>query len=287
MNSREASVGALARLPRLCTAMFNLEPLPVQCLHLCLVTYDYLNDDDEDIRETATKVICRILYAGNSRNDQDMIPLVASERLLALICKRWPLAPEVVETAMSRAFRVHSTLTRSVHDQLLKSAEEDNSLFAEEKQNLYIDEAREARVWSQMLMRLSAEAVSKPLQRALAVWTMDGLNELTAEANARVGGPLGWSSKPEVFVLGLRVVFAAEVLLHLRDGGIGVPVRGSVIRSKLRELADAGERNEMHPLWLRAIRKTLETSVTAKLRRIQLVLGAVERRLTSAWSGKR
>lgn len=262
--------------------MADTDALSDQFFNLCQTTYDYLNDDDEDIRETAAVVACRILQADSERTYTDLVPMLATEYLASFICRRWPQKPETAGSAVLRAYGITQNHNRSVQDLVADYTKEDTTLFAEEKQNLYIDEARETMVWTQALLRLSPQAFSKPLLQALSQWTVDGLRTLKDRCSNDVDGPLGWSSNAEVFNLGLRVVFAARILLHLQDIRVKVPVKGSDVRRQLEELTVADEVNEMHPLWFRAIHRTLEQSVLARLGRVHRVLDKAGRQLASA-----
>ncbi|KAK5092851.1 hypothetical protein LTR16_007642, partial [Cryomyces antarcticus] len=84
---------------------------------------------------------------------------------------------------------------------------------------------------------------------------------LTEAAQAEVDGALGWTSKPEVFALGMRVVYGADVLLDWTARSKKVPVRGSETRRALREFADVGSGAGVHEMWLDQVEKTLALSV--------------------------
>jgi hypothetical protein len=136
---------------------------------------------------------------------------------------------------------------------------EDTALFAQEKQNLYKDDTLDAVVWSRVLLYLPASTIPSDLQEGLAKWVSDGLAVLTETAKEEVDGALGWSSKTEVFTLGMRVLLSAEVVMSW--GGAD---RAKTM-SALRKFADQGKEAGVHGLWLEKVEGMLSKSVLAML----------------------
>ncbi len=244
---------------------------------LCLIVYETLNDDDNDIRELGARIVLRIVaaIAPHKRHPRDVVPSVACYILCAYLVKNHYHSTVLVAEALRRLVGEKETsalVFPSFRTTLLKAARVDATLFGEEKQNLYVDEVREANVWSRMLMRLSTDALPKQLGDGFTEWVIDGLDVLTTTAKSELDGPLGWTSKPEVFTLGLRVIHAADVILDWRTRSKSVSITGSFIRQKLRELADAGEKSFMHGIWLRQVKTILERSVLRQMQRVRDVM---------------
>lgn len=169
---------------------------------------------------------------------------------------------------------------RAVKDIIIESGRQDTALFVQEKQNLFIDDAREMRLWSHVLMQISPKAFSQQLVHTLSDWTMDGLDTLLSTLDTRSDGPLGWKRRPEVFVLGLQLIYAAEVLLVLYGKARElVSVAGSDIRRKLVQLLIEGEKNEMHPLWLEQIERVLGRSIVRGVTRAGFVVSTASAKL--------
>jgi len=247
------------------------------------VTYDALNDDDDEIRDLAACLVTRIVAGKHYRdNMKDVIPLVASQKLSEYLARKYSRSQELCVEAVRRMTNSDSTrspLRNSVADTLAQAQEEDTALFVQEKQNLFIDEVREAIIWSRVLKNLSVKAVPRRLAHAFSQWVMDGIAVLTECATNQVDGPLGWISKTEVFVLGMQVVCGAEVLLNWRSRSRKVPVAGYTIRRALREFADIGSVNKVHPLWIEKIEEILEASVMGRLAVMKRSMGLVVERL--------
>lgn len=217
IHTREAATEAIDRIRLLWTPLATDEGMDAIFLNICVATYDLLNDDDEDIRLLAARITCRILAAASKgRQQTEYEPTVSSQKLLGLCVSRWPESEDLAATALRRAFNLSEDWSpQPVAGQITALSKGDTALFAEEKQNLYIDDAREVRVWSQVAQRISSRAISGELMAFLAAWVDAGLDALEIQAQRTVDGALGWSSKADVFTLGLRVIFGAEVLLAL------------------------------------------------------------------------
>lgn len=247
---------------------------------LCLTVYETLNDDHDDIRELGAKVALRIVAAvePHKRYPPDVVPSVACYMLCAYLVKNHYQSTVLVAEAIRRLVgknEISALVFPSFRTTLLQAARVDVALFGEEKQNLYLDEVREADAWSRILMRLSTDALPKHLGDGFTEWVMDGLDVLTTTAKSELDGPLGWTSKPEVFTLGWRVIHAADVVLNWRTRSRKINMTGSFIKQKLRELADAGEKIFMHEIWLCQIETVLERSVLRQLQRVGDVLNTL------------
>ncbi|PPJ54294.1 hypothetical protein CBER1_06556 [Cercospora berteroae] len=272
--TREAAAEALGQVTSL-WQYINTEPkLADSFLQLCLAVYDLLNDDDEDIRLLASEIVTRILAAGPTRAPASE-PIVASQRLLTFCVGRWLDSPNLVARAFQRSFDLSDTETtsRSVAQQLEASTQNDTALFAEEKQNLYIDEAKEVRVWSQVLQKLSLQAIDKTLISTIATWVDEGLNALTIHSESNADGALGWTTQPEIYVLGLQVVYAVELLFNFSARGAKIPLQPSELRKKLYTLITALEKAEGNCLWRWEAERVLSESLSLKISSVSRFIG--------------
>lgn len=100
---------------------------------------------------------------------------------------------------------------------------------------------------------------------------LDGLAALTETARREGDGALGWTSKAEVFALGMRVICAAEVVLGWKVEG----VEAGSVRRTLRELVDVRSGEGVHGLWVEKIEAVLEREVLEGLRRVYGSLSAM------------
>ena len=136
----------------------------------------------------------------------------------------------------------------------------DNALFVEEKRNLFIDEVKEAEAWAGGLAdlhpRLDANFTSD-----LDTWIFEGISALATVARSRTDGPLGWTSKSEVFTIGMRVILAAGYVLRSdeKDGSGTRKER----RDALTAFGDVAKEHLVHELWLRELEEILEGNADA------------------------
>ena len=273
LNTREAVGSSIDRLHTSWRWVASHPSGSKPYLRLCIIVYDLLNDDDEDIRLTGSRATGRILSAGVSHYcHADLSPLVASQRLASFISRYWSDDAELASFALQRAFGVEQQSSVTVCDRLKQYEQSDTVLFAEEKQNLYVDEAREVKVWSQVLLRLDLRRLPWSSLKRLSEWTTESLQTLTDKFTLDVDGPLGWTANMDIFTLGLQVIYAAELLLHLVTCGKRLPVRASHLRRRLAEFAAACVASHGNCLWLTEVERVLATSATAKVFAVQSLL---------------
>ena len=251
-------------------------------LRFYLVVYDLNNYDDDDVRDLGAQAACRILAAtSNSNATEHLLPLVAGSQLAARISRQFNTTAYLANFAIGRLTEntYRDGMIPSVAKKLETAQRQDVALFAEEKQNLFVDSAREARLWSRVLVHLSRKAFSKAMLHDFTQWTMEGLDVLVAKAVQEHDGSLGWTRNSEVFVLGFRVISAAEVLLKLRLRSSKGTVRGTEIRTKLVRLLEAGIKSEIHPLWLEQIEKVVQRSLLVGVERLGAAVVGLSTRL--------
>ena len=239
-----------------------------------LAFYDLLNDDDEENRRDAAHSVSSVFSDPSSYSKpQDegkisLMPLASASELLSFLRSSYRDSPDLCSEAILRltgpsseygsrivAGVPTSTKEKSSNGMGLTSfkvlfgqaRKEDNVLFVEERQNLFIDDVREAERWAEVLQDLSYAAV-EGFVSYLETWVLEGLAVLLDAANEE-DGPLGWTSKPDVFAMGLRVIVAAEVLLKWIMKGHS-KVETEMVRHYLKELAEIGRRTKLHGLWI-------------------------------------
>jgi hypothetical protein len=220
--------------------------------------YDCLNDDDEEIREAAASTVNDCL----DRRENGYLPINASNQLLAVIVDKELHCARATDEAIKRLtggrLRKGVILPRpslSVSGVLTAGA----ALFAVEKQNLYIDDFRESKAWAKVLRNFVPTARQFDI---LESWTLSGLR---AANNTNIGledlgppyGPLGWSSKPEFFLLIARILACAEVVLFwAREQR-----RETEVLDCLMRFATNGERSQINEFLLTMATTILERSI--------------------------
>ncbi|KAH8724346.1 HEAT repeat protein-like protein [Phaeosphaeriaceae sp. PMI808] len=173
-------------------------------LGLSLILHDMLSDDDDEIRDTAAQATTSLLRAQSPhQNIKNTVPILASHHLAMFLSNKFRSNNHLALEAMRRLTNTppHTPLFATPFSHTLEQErKEDTALFASEKQNLYKDDVLDAVLWSRVLA-----SVRRPDRATdLAVWVLDALAHLTRVASDEADGPLGWSSKGEVFALGMR-----------------------------------------------------------------------------------
>jgi len=171
---------------------------------------------------------------------------------------------------------LNGCLTPSAIQQFSEARHESTALFAIEKQNLFVDEVRESVIWSRVLKRLSKRALSTEHAAALSKWVTGGLEKLIEVAEAEVDGPLGWASKLSMFILGIRIILATDVLLCWRTVTGKVQIPGSSLRMLLGRLVTVAESGRLHNMWLELAEEILVNSILGRMGIIQGILHRVE-----------
>ncbi|KAG9564645.1 hypothetical protein KCU71_g5793, partial [Aureobasidium melanogenum] len=262
-DTRYAAVIATQQLEEKSLAYFNSIDSSNSVLHFCLAVYDLCNDDDIEIRTLAAPVATKILNAGSDKKQAAMVPLGANQGLAEFISSAYGSDALAASTAISRATAnaVNTSFPDSVKHSLAEKSKSGSSLFAQEKHNLFVDETREARLWSSVAARLQPSAFSFRLLMNLCTWVVDGLDVLIAEIEEKPDTPLGWSRKSEVFVLGMQILYAAQLVLTLSKRGIDMPVQASAIIKRLEMLLHKGGENGVNVLWLQTGKEILEQQI--------------------------
>jgi hypothetical protein len=198
---------------------------------------------------------------------------LTSHRLATFLTTHFHTSPHLARAALRRltAPPLHTPLfTTPFAQTLAKEREEDTTLFATEKQNLFFDPTLDAVFWARVLRRC---APPPTLADKLGAWVADALRVLVATSEGEGGAALGWSSKTEVFTLGMRVLCAAEVAL-------GWEVRDAVdIRQLLGRFVVVGREKGIGELWVGVAEKVFAESVLGVVRSAVGRVRAIERGL--------
>lgn len=246
-----------------------------EMLRLYLLLYDSLLDDDEDVRESGAATVSKVLFAAVSQDVSTRRPIAftvpaARHQLLkflredyhgsaALWTESWqriigcPSIGERTDTTRSTQLPAPKTVLEALR-------RDDNALFVEEKQNLYIDEAQEAELWQAVLLSLDRMVWNADALQHLHSWAVKGVDALVEAAQWERDGPLGWTSKPDVYVLGVRILLAAEAVQHFCKHK-AVDFDNKVLRERLHNLLFIGQKCTLRPAWMRIIRRILGDAV--------------------------
>ncbi|KAI0128637.1 putative death-receptor fusion protein-domain-containing protein [Xylariales sp. AK1849] len=236
-DTRMASILAIQSF----SSHIGLETTPCSHLPWLLALYDALNDDDVEIRDIAATATAPILR-------KSLVSMEAGSRLLVWLRQHYRHTDEFRTHVICRMIG-HAVICDRITDavlghwvsaeaQLAAAMQFDDSLFVVEEQNLYIDEVREAQRWRDAFRDLSYPQDDAVLE-ALVDWTTQGLRTLSGLAE-KDDGPLGWTSKPEVFAICSRIVISGAALAeqHLE------------VRKELRQFVGKGEQTRVHGLLL-------------------------------------
>ena len=253
--------------------------VPEVMLKLLLLIYDLLLDDDEDVRASGASAALHIFHNCNDSHKSVVLVRTASSLSSAaaekILCRFVVRHFSWMSALLTEVFRrmTGCTFSRglqvvSLRQQLLEARRESTALFGVEKQNLYIDEVQEAREWRETLLMTVNESdwmrtardvddLSAREAKDFQTWVVDGLEYLVGNASQEDDGCLGWTWKPEVFTLGMRAIYAAEVLVvhhiwHSLDPAVSEKVRGI-----LEELGRLGETRGLHEVWVGEIKRIL------------------------------
>jgi hypothetical protein len=240
---------------------------------IVLLVYDLLNDDDEEIRGVAVNITSKILSSTEGHDSRllpsarKVVPLLSSRNLIAHMTTHYSHLPQLVEEAVLRVtgMKEHETAAAA-----FASANTDHTtLFAVEKQNLFVDPVREAVLWSRALKRVSLDTIQKSLSRPwirkLTRWTHEALTLIHEKLASENGEDdvLGWTHKPEMFVFGIRLWCAIDLIFSWWQQ-LGLDSEKLLL--KMVEIAKLGEKYKLHPLWMRKIESVIIKEMRQRMR---------------------
>lgn len=223
---------------------------PMATSRLCqILTYEF-----KDTMILSTEAIYRLVGENsNSMFKVRPIEFAAPDELLATNNTNLRKVPETNELAL---------VPFCPFDEMLHRAKkQDDVLFVEEKQNLFVDSVREADTWADVLMKTHPSSRTEDIAIEFSNWTLGGLKALIKAARNEEDGPLGWTSKPEVFSLGVRIILAAKVQLSWASRRSSRETHSLQLRELLQELLKIGRQALIHGIWLQRIEETLEEAL--------------------------
>lgn len=170
-----------------------------------LALYDALNDDDDEVRDVASRAVTCIV-------GKSLVPPEAASRLLHWLAQHFGSSAGFraeVASRMAGHCRVRAADGAEwtpAEDELAAALRFDDSLFVVEEQNLFVDEVRETERWAGVLEGLAWDAAAddETLGR-LDGWIRGGVVRL-GRLVEQEDGPLGWASDPHVFAICTRLV---------------------------------------------------------------------------------
>jgi hypothetical protein len=271
-DSRFSAVRSLSALKHIW--LTDQSSLDMQSLILGFVNvlYDMLNDDDNEIRDQAAAVASRLLRAqGVQSARKNAVPMITIQRLGRFLATSYSDSAELCREALRRLTGTCNGVFSSqpFAKTLAQARSETTALFVQEKQNLYKDDALDVTFWASVLRTLSTRATRPKHVMQAKRWVLEGLAALTETARLERDGSLGWTTKTEVFVLGVRVLCAADVLLRWNYQGV------LEVKMALRKFADVGIEAGVNGIWLEKTERVLQDSVLRSLQRVHLSLPAV------------
>ena len=245
------------------------------------ILYDTLVDDDEDVRSHGASVVSVILSAEGVDHREtsarlSLSPPSARLRFLQYLSSTysksvglvleaiWKLPglapfPDVVRRVELTRMMENGVLIKidatnlqlKPVSALLENATRDQDVvFEEEKQNLYLDPVTEAESWAQVLVKIEPEVWPPGLAETLSHWAVQGLRILCDELDKKEDGPIGLTSKADVFALFMQVLAMTDALLIVfRSDSLGNPVYDdsmSTILLQLEILCKVGQEKALH-----------------------------------------
>lgn len=238
-------------------------------------------DDDEDVRDQGASIVSWILSdptldtVTGEMQTISLMPVAAKSRLLSFVKSGYANSVVFCVEAVQRFAGTPSVIHRSVDltasgkdtnlqlpsvDSLLQEmGREDTALFIEEKQNLFKDDVDDAEQWASVLRSLSSTAIPLTVASQVEAWVLHGLAVIVDTASNKTDGPLGWTSKPAVFTLGMRVILGAQIVLHWAGNGVVIS-KYDKVRNLLEQLTEVGGATAVHMSWLCRIQETLGKS---------------------------
>ncbi|KAI9815450.1 MAG: hypothetical protein M1827_002584 [Pycnora praestabilis] len=244
-------------------------------LGIYLVLYDLLNDDDDEIRLLTARTVSCINLAPEDTGC--IVPLAASSCLSKFLSSHYPDSTKLWLGSLLRFIGSNKDLAstldpdngtligafRPVCEILREISKENTTLFAEEKQNLFIHEVGETEIWCQILLQLSSTAIARDVRVHIEIWVMEGILALKEKAEGEMDGPLGWTSKPETFALGMRVICMAEVVLYWANLGTSRGhFSGAKLCQALEEFVGVGQQHALHGIWLQRVNSVLKKTAS-------------------------
>ena len=191
-------------------------------LDFLLIVYDLLQDDDEEVRSTASQIVSRLVVFQNldASSCQVLCSLAATERLVRFITKIHHNDYQLAKVACKRLLGSDHDTVRFCHRNTVlviftRIQRRANELFAEEKQNLYIDEVRNAKIWFRVLQSTGVKRLPLPMRHAIEDWVEHGLQHLKVVMKTHCDGTatasMGLTFDFETLLLCIRLILLARI----------------------------------------------------------------------------
>ncbi|KAL1847167.1 hypothetical protein Plec18170_008731 [Paecilomyces lecythidis] len=268
-TTRYSAVMSLSSFSRALQFQTGSPKTPSAAIYIYLILYDMLNDDDEELREISASVASHLLsYSSISPGKAVAVAaLTASELLAEFIAIHYKSSCHLFRDAVRRVVgqpigpggsQRRLVPVSQVASEYLK---ESTVLFVEEKQNLYIDDIREIKVWTEVLFGLEAQASDHTILQELSGWVTEGLSYFTNLALSSNDGLLGWASKTDMFVLGMRVLSISKFLMSRSSMVLGHREEDRLIlKDRIQSFLEAGRSANLHDDWLSKLESSFDLS---------------------------
>ncbi|KAL3471955.1 putative death-receptor fusion protein-domain-containing protein [Aspergillus californicus] len=250
------------------------KPPPVDPIYLeiYLSLYDLLNDDDEELRDIGASTASWVLSYSSVSPEKTVTlsPMNASELFALFITDNYADSQLLCTRTLGYILGQESRIGDSSYGKSLMPVstiatelrKESTILFEEEKQNLFIEDVREFDIWSRGLARLATASYDGRLLEEIFTWVSDGLTSFSDILSGENGqdGLIGWTAKPEAYVLGVRVIGLAGTLALKEFSASGIlGDRQTVLREKLQTLLERGRDALLHDDLVGRIQAALES----------------------------
>jgi hypothetical protein len=225
-----------------------------------------LNDDDEEIRDLAAQTTSWVLSGFLDAHHHQMTygPPPAAKYLSQFIVDCYCTSRGLCHIAIERIVgqTLHEFKLQSFQDILMTYRQERTILFEIEKQNLFIDERREVDNWINAFLHLKSEVVDKQVMTCLFEWVSQGLEYLVSlVTSGDEDGCLGWSSKAEVYLLGIRLISIGTLFLSSVSPFVSlISHEKDQVSNQLNKLLEKGHKISLHPHWLSRIEYVLSNA---------------------------
>ena len=210
--------------------------------HFCLLLYEALNDDDEEIRDLASSIEAQVqLVMGNLV--QPLVSFAASQRLVAYLGKSIGASQDFQVAAALRLTK--NTFGESIlhfegipffiEDTFHRALSDHDEVFEEERQNLYDDAVRQRALWAQVLVEVDRPSIVEQVREFVTYFAQSGLNETFNQLfRTTDNGALSRLHGAEAVELLCGIFSSAELAYCWGDSTTQTSIRTQILR-----LADA------------------------------------------------
>ncbi|KAF1936795.1 hypothetical protein EJ02DRAFT_438294 [Clathrospora elynae] len=262
-DARFAAIQSLSAISHIFTCSTTFKGTGKLILEFSFLLYDLLNDDDNEIRDLAARVTGTLLRAQRQSQSENTVPILTARHLVTFLASAFGFerdgAADLADKAIRRLTNTpfnKGLFAKRFEETMQEEMREDNALFAQEKQNQYKDDAADVALWQSVLRLIPASLIPADLTKGSRIWVLDGVALLIETAEREIDGALGWSSKPGMFALGMRVLCTVEVVLDWGDEDFTIKFRNGIVDA-LRRFADKGAKAGVHGMWLRKVETML------------------------------